>query len=116
MSETKLTLSEGQAVWWVGSDPRDEKWAKTAVVTKIARKWATLDNGLRVDVSTGWADARGFNSPGRIWPSEAAWREFKRKGQLWHEINRVTTYSTVPEHLSASELESVLSTLSSEGK
>lgn len=63
-----------------------------AIITKIGRKWATLNqcNG-RFDISTWRLDGGDYGSPGTCYPSEqeyndqqaviAAWTEFRRKAQ-----------------------------------
>lgn len=64
-------LQIGQELFWVGSQRHSPNGIVT--VTKVGRKWATLSNDHRIDLETHRADGGGYQSPGRTYPSEAAY-------------------------------------------
>lgn len=65
-----MSVKVGQELWWVPTEARDRHRAKTVKVTKVARKWATLDNGDRINKETGRADGGNHMSPATCYPSK----------------------------------------------
>ena len=63
-------------------------------VTKVGRRWAEFQReGLgwrhaehRFDLDTMRLDGAGFSSPGRVYPSEEAYRTETRLNELWSEL------------------------------
>lgn len=67
----------------------------TAVITKVARKWVTIERaGLclsaadRFDAETGDLDGKGYSSPGAVYPSEEVFRERTEAERLLGKIRR----------------------------
>ena len=80
-------LSVGQQLFWEPTNSHRES-TRMVVVTRVGRKWATLDNGERVDLDTLWADGGQYSSPGRCWPSEQAYRVALEADQIWMAFKR----------------------------
>ena len=87
-------LKVGDVLWYVPSTHYNRTaQGQSVTVTKVGRKWATLDgtwHDLRVDMDDGWrADGGEYRSPGRAYRSReayearvalsAAWEPFRRR-------------------------------------
>ena len=74
---------------------RDE--SKPVTVTKVGRKWATLDypsrKPYRVDIDTMQVDGAGYSSPGRCWLSELDCRSHEAAQRAQSELSRRLSYS-----------------------
>jgi hypothetical protein len=83
-----MTLTIGQKLWFVPD--RRSGMAREVTVSKIGRKWASLDTwgDLRIDVSTLQADGRGYSSPGRCYFSHAAWEAEVALDAAWTALWR----------------------------
>ena len=84
------TLEVGQELWYVPSDTRRE--AKAVIVTKVGRKWATLDNHNRVDMETMDVDGGNYSSPGTCYLDRKAYEEQCRANKLFMEFYRKLGY------------------------
>jgi hypothetical protein len=81
-------MKTGDKLWFVHNDRRAYRKGYEVEVLSIGRKWATLSNHERINIETMWADGRQYSSPGRCWPSKAAYvAEIEKK-----VIERVTPY------------------------
>lgn len=68
----------GQKFFFVTREGRTSSQNYQVTVVKVGRKWARLSNGYRFDLgSEDWRNVDGGNlvSPGRLWDSEAHYRE-----------------------------------------
>ena len=90
----------GQKLWWTRlnrspgakSDPGHE-----VTVTKVGRRWVSLDNGHRIDSQTWTADGGGSVSPGRCWPSESHYVKEMELEQRWAQFHQyVSTQYRAP--------------------
>jgi hypothetical protein len=78
MSEGFKTCVVGAVFFLVWSSPRRGK-DSLVTVTKVGRRWATLSNGYRLDLtSENWRIlyGEGYSSPGRLWDSESQFLEY----------------------------------------
>lgn len=90
----------GMKVWYVPRDSRIQK-GREAIVTKVGRVWAYLNDTLRVDIETGECE-RDFSGQmhGMIYADEATynlkletarvWWEFRKAVQEKHRIGDIT--------------------------
>lgn len=79
-------MNVGDTLWWVPA-PRYGV-AMEVSVTKVGRKWVTLDNGHRIDLETWTADGGNFMSPGTCWLSREAWERNTVLVQSWERLRR----------------------------
>jgi hypothetical protein len=94
----------GQKVWYVPRERRFEK-PHEAEITKIGRKWASFGQGSRFDIETGCVDGSGYITPGRIYQSEAAWREEQELFHAWSNLRRrIERYSEPPNSLTVDKI------------
>jgi hypothetical protein len=84
------TCVVGAVFFLVWSSPRRGKDGLVRV-TKVGRRWATLSNGLRLDLtSENWRDVygEGYPSPGRLWDSEDQYLEYIEVQRIIREIEK----------------------------
>jgi len=72
---------------------REKRHGKDSLVTvtKVGRRWATLSNGYRLDLtSEEWRDVygEGYSSPGRLWDSEDQYLEYIEVQRIIREIEK----------------------------
>ena len=84
------TLEVGQELWYAPNDTRYE--AKAVTVTKVGRKWATLDNYNRVDMETMEIDGGGYSSPGTCYLDRKVYEEQCRADKLLTKFYRKLGY------------------------
>jgi hypothetical protein len=82
-----MALSVGQKLWFVPYEHRRNP-PHDVTVTKVGRKWATLDNGHRIDVETWQADGGDCSSPGKCYPDRAAWENEQDRQAAWNVLRR----------------------------
>jgi hypothetical protein len=87
----------GQTVWLVLSDNRHT--CRPARITRVGRKWATLDDGNRFDVTNGLLDGRNYSSPGRVWLSSEAHAQHVELVKSWRQLNSATDAYAPPAGL-----------------
>jgi hypothetical protein len=83
-----VTYEVGQEVYVEGLNRNPSRIAK---VTKVARKWVDITGWQRFDAATGFVDAKGYTSPGRVWLCEAdcnAWRDLNAS---WSALRRAVS-------------------------
>jgi hypothetical protein len=101
-------MQVGQQLWWVpahrhNGDPRH------VTITKVARKWVTLDNGYRIDKDRMVADGGQYSSPGRCYYSKALHEEERERIELWHQLYLlVNRAGRAPSHVSNSDIRSAI--------
>lgn len=80
------TLEVGQKLWMVPAvrylgEPR---WV---TVTKVGRKWASIDiRGYRIDLTTLRIDGATHASPGRCWLSKTAYDDVASADRAWQSL------------------------------
>lgn len=77
----------GDKLWMVPSQ-RYMGDAREVTVTKVGRKWLTLDNGYRASAADMWLDGGGYTSPGSCYASRAAWEAHKELCDAWEQLRR----------------------------
>lgn len=120
-------IEVGQEVWFVPTDERRRKDARTLVVMKVGRKWADVGFtvGLpgdknygphlqgRINIETLWMDGEGYQSPpGRCWLSHEAWEQEESRRAAWRELKGFIEHKySAPEHLSEAVIRQALTLL-----
>ena len=109
-----MTLTVGQTLWYV---PHMQAYRARAArgykvtVAAVGRHWATLEPaqpGWRVDVKAMRVDGMGFESPGRCYLSEAAWRASLDFDDAWCALRwAVSVPRRRPEHLTMAQIENM---------
>lgn len=84
MSRPKLEV--GMKLWFQASARYHD--SREVTVLSIGRKWAQLDNRLRIDVTTWLADGGKYNSPGRCYESLEGWENEARLEAEWSSLRR----------------------------
>jgi hypothetical protein len=81
---------------------------RPAIVTKVARKWATLaSNGdYRVDIATHELDGGRYSSIGRVYSSEAEYQAEQALKTAWSDL-RKTFYNVLkmPQGITVEDIE-----------
>lgn len=80
-------LQVGQTLYFVGRD-RYHGPARDVTVTKIGRKWASLDNGYRISLESLYADGGQYASPGRCWPNREAYEAALYRAHKWSALRK----------------------------
>lgn len=85
-----MDLKVGQSVFYV---PNHRYGTPAYVkVQKVGRKWATLDNRVRIEIESGVADGGEYSSPGAAYLSKDDYlsevRVEKKRRKLSDEISR----------------------------
>lgn len=90
-----MPMREGQTLWYV---PADMRWSKPreVTVTKIGRKWATLGNFGRVDITTMYVDGGDYPSPGRCYLSKEDYEVALSADRLWRKLVEKIGYKNRP--------------------
>ena len=52
-------------------------------VTKVGRKWITLDNGWRCDRVTGIVDGGAYSPPGKVYATKQFWLDELENKRVW---------------------------------
>jgi hypothetical protein len=89
-AEGSKTCVVGAVFFLVWSSPRRGKDSLVRV-TKTGRRWATLNNGYRLDLtSENWRSlyGEGYSSPGRLWDSEDQYLEYIEVQRIIREIQK----------------------------
>lgn len=83
-----------------------ERWRASGLrkVVAVARKWATLDDRSRFDMSTGYLDGKGFSSPGTVHESEEAWKASVVADQYWRAFSRKVERSPRPHGVTTDDI------------
>lgn len=77
-------------------------------ITKIGRKWATLENGSRFELDTGIVDYGEYTSEEKVFESEGAYRDALFAERLWSDFKQRVVYTRPP---SIEEIFEIASTL-----
>lgn len=86
-----------------GTDRGQYKLRKEATITKIGKRWATIDLGdrhrsYRFDMHTGVLDGEGYGPAVTVWPSPEAidtWIELTKEWKAFLEVVR-RSYGRLP--------------------
>jgi len=84
------TCAVGASFFLVWRSPRRGKDG-LVTVTKTGRRWATLSNGHRLDLtSEDWRSVygEGYSSPGRLWDSEDQYLKYIEVQRIIREIEK----------------------------
>ena len=81
---TNSSLVIGQKLWFVPSQRCRAK--EEVTVTKVGRKWATISNGLRIDLATWEADGDEYISPGVCYKSKDDYDARCRLRESWDRV------------------------------
>lgn len=65
--------TEGQTLWLVPSRYRHSGEPREVTITKVGRKWLTLNNGYRAAVDGLALDGGEYSSPGVCYLTREAW-------------------------------------------
>lgn len=84
----------GQKLWYVKNYRPFQ--ASEVEVMKVARKWATLSNGDRIDVVSMEADGRGYGSPGHAWNSKGDYDADVEHRSAWAKFQLAVQYASAP--------------------
>jgi hypothetical protein len=83
------TFKVGDTFWSVGRErPYSERHV---VVTNIGRKWATLDDGKRFDITSEYwyrTDGRGYTSPSTLYDSEESYLTARETDKLIGQLRK----------------------------
>ena len=68
-----------------------------ATITKIGRKWITLDRGdYRFDAETMQLDGGKYSSPGAVYASEDEYMQQTAIAKAWSDFKQKLSYSKAP--------------------
>jgi hypothetical protein len=77
--------SVGQKLWYVPTKRRGDP--REVEITKVGRKWLSLDNDRRVAVDGLYADGGQYSSPGRAYISKEAWERETSLRKAWDMLS-----------------------------
>ena len=108
---SKHEYKVGDAVLYIPIGKRFGKQA--ALITKIGRKWVYLNvGGYRFNKATGHVDGGEYSSPGRVYPSKAAYMEDIEREALWAKIrSHVVGLYNCPDGVDTMSLLAICETL-----
>jgi hypothetical protein len=97
-----MDFQVGQTVIFVGAH-RHNAGAKEMKITKIGRKWLSLENGYRVDRETLAADGAGYVSPGRAYVTREEYEAKLALENEWEGLCKVirSSYSPTTSNIQA---------------
>jgi hypothetical protein len=110
-----ITHPEG---WQVGMEvcvvvtinTRGEPKPRIATVSKIGRRWITLDDSghkpTRFDAETHYIDGGAYSSPGKVYESEAEYRDTTLTEKMWKDLRSRMPW-TAPEHFTPDDIEKI---------
>ena len=105
----KQKLTVGQELWYVSR--RRYSTNKWVTVTKVGRKWATLDTGQRIDIETWEVDGGGYTSIARCYLSVGECEDERELEDLWRLLRDRTSRFTVPDGLTAEDVRKAMALL-----
>ncbi len=105
-----IQVTEGMSLWWVGSNNR--KTQEEVTVTKVGRKWATLSNGLRIDIETLAADGGQYVSPGQCYESRQVYEQAIALHIAWQKFRADVRDMQRPAHMTIEKIAEIRSLLS----
>jgi hypothetical protein len=106
-----MKLVEGQIVY-VRLNERHNA-GRTVLVTKVGRKWVTLDNGRwRVEVGGRFLDGERYGSPGEVFLSEDEYKAIAARDCAWSKLARAIERTRRPtDSVSLESIEQVMKLL-----
>lgn len=69
---------------------------RTETVTAVGHKWGYLGRRSRFNLATGWIDGGEYSSPGRVWPSEEAYRAYAELIHDWNNFKQTVLLTHSP--------------------
>lgn len=96
-----MKLEAGMTLWYVRrgrgfNDMPPEDLGCEVRVVSVGRRWAALDNDVRIDMATLAADGGDYQSPGQCYVSQVAFQDHVRLNMAWHELRRLVQWETRP--------------------
>lgn len=79
----------GQRLWFVP----EQRWngqPRELTITKIGRKWITLNDDHRASIENLIVDGDGYSSPGRCYVDQVAYEEEKALNEAWTAFRQDT--------------------------
>jgi hypothetical protein len=101
-------LTVGQKLYFVGAH-RYNAGGKDVVVKKVGRKWATLQDGERIDLQTLHMDGGGYTSPGTCWLSRELYEAEMARVDAW-DVLRMYMHRTMwrlPDNMTLEQIRQV---------
>ena len=83
----KFSLTKGQVLYYVPFEPRRNPPFEATVV-KVGRKWAELDRGRRIDLTSGTVEYPGWGGHDRVFESQDAYDRHAEADLLWGQLYR----------------------------
>jgi hypothetical protein len=100
-----VRLKLGQVVFIKRHDMRTQILRRLAV-SKIGRKWVTLENGERAAIGSRYLDGKGYSCPGTIYLSEEEHDRIAVRGRAWDRLWRdMQTMGQPPDNVSLDAIE-----------
>jgi hypothetical protein len=87
-------------------------------VTKVGRRWATLSNGYRLDLtSENWRSlyGEGYSSPGSLWDSEDQYLEYIEVQRIIRKIEKHFSFNSKAQTVSLANAREAARLLGVEG-
>jgi hypothetical protein len=89
---------------------RGEPKPRNAKVSKVGRRWITLDDPAhpptRFDAETHRIDGRGYTSCGKVYVDEEAYRATTLMEQMWKDLRSRMPW-TAPKHFTCDDVEKI---------
>lgn len=104
-------LKVGDTVFLAYADRGYGTKHQTVAVAKVGREWATVHSRLRFRLDTGRIDGRGYSSPGRAYPNEAAYEAAVRRNRAWGRLRSVVVDCSAPDSITTEQIEAALAAL-----
>jgi hypothetical protein len=88
VNKTGYVLQPGTKLWYVPSDPRNEKYAHEVIITKVGRKWAYFGphSQDRLDPETLRVDGGIYCSPGTCYESKETYEALCLANRFWRHL------------------------------
>lgn len=97
-----MNYQVGDVLYYV---PNESKNHRLVTITKVGRKWLTINSSMRINKDTLSVDGYGYSSPGRCYRTEADYLEVSKRQELWRKIRGEVYAYRIPAHLSTSDLQ-----------
>ena len=77
---------------------------RLVTVTKVGRKWATLNTRHRVNIETLIVDGGNYNSPGKCYLTEAEYRQKIELETTWEKLKNKLNWARLPEGITTTDI------------
>jgi hypothetical protein len=78
--------------------------SEEVTVLKVGRKWATLDNQARIDLSDWLADGGAYSSPGRCYLSKQEYDDEQELLDKWETFAKRVSERNPPEGMTIGKI------------